>query len=267
MNQAIKRSIKSFLKQSMATRFGRRVLDFVAMCRRSYLHAQVGDRIRRSVFVDSKVIYGPFKGMEFPNQDWPKMLGSYEDELHEVIEIICAQGYEQIIDIGAAEGYYAVGFAMRLKAARIYAYEMDPPSLQICREMIDRNGLKDRVILREKCEPSNLAEFDYSKRTLIFCDVDSYELMLLDPSVVPALKQADILVETHDFIIPNITTTLKARFAATHDLTIYREERKDHKRYPKLAELTPFEQEVCLNEDRISADIPYVMEWFHLVAK
>src|SRR6478672_6897407 len=65
------------------------------------------------------VQHGPFKGMKYPGVNSvgsaliPKLLGSYERELHPLIDSICAGQYDQVVDIGCAEGYYAVGLAMR----------------------------------------------------------------------------------------------------------------------------------------------------------
>jgi hypothetical protein len=55
---------------------------------------------------------GPFKGMEIlPESSWadgdrlPKLLGSYESELHRWISQIPTRHYDTILDIGCAEGY------------------------------------------------------------------------------------------------------------------------------------------------------------------
>ena len=75
-----------------------------------------------------KVLYGPFKGMTYPDSTsigsvWlPKMLGIYESELHDILEEICSKNYSTIINIGAGEGYYAVGLALRIPTSMIYAF-------------------------------------------------------------------------------------------------------------------------------------------------
>ena len=54
-------------------------------------------------------------------------------------------------------------------------------------------------------------------------DVEGAERELLDPSVVPSLRRAIILVEAHPFIVPGILNTLQARFAETHVLQLIRQ--------------------------------------------
>src|SRR3954451_18937011 len=63
-----------------------------------------------------QVAHGPFAGMEYlPGLEASsgdlvaKLLGTYERELHPVIEGWIAQPPAHMIDIGSAEGYYAVG--------------------------------------------------------------------------------------------------------------------------------------------------------------
>jgi hypothetical protein len=74
-------------------------------------------------FVDNQgttVLHGPFAGLMYPRDlllaqaDAPiaKLLGTYEQELHPVFEEVIAKQPRTIIDIGAAEGYYAVGLAL-----------------------------------------------------------------------------------------------------------------------------------------------------------
>ena len=67
---------------------------------------------------------GPFAGMRYVDRSVgscfiPKLLGTYERELAPKIERICRRQPGLVVDVGAAEGYYAVGLAMRIPEARI----------------------------------------------------------------------------------------------------------------------------------------------------
>src|SRR5437016_6027102 len=77
---------------------------------------------------NSTVIAGPFAGMKYigssvASAHIPKLLGTYEREIAGIVEEICWRKPAVLIDVGAAEGYYAVGFAMRLPDSRIIAFE------------------------------------------------------------------------------------------------------------------------------------------------
>lgn len=78
-----------------------------------------------------KIIQGPFKGMQYPHIDItesalvPKIAGAYESHLHSIVEKVIATNYSDIIDVGCAEGYYAVGFAKRMPLTTIHAFDIN----------------------------------------------------------------------------------------------------------------------------------------------
>src|ERR1700722_7380135 len=76
----------------------------------SYLAQLTAERTR------STVMAGPFAGMGYIESSVgsahiPKLLGIYEGEIAPCIEQICRSRPELVVDLGAAEGYYAVGAA------------------------------------------------------------------------------------------------------------------------------------------------------------
>src|SRR5258708_39673128 len=78
-----------------------------------------------------KVLSGPFLGMPYLNEIiWgpitPKWIGSYEAELHSVVEQLIAGEYREIVNVGCAEGYYAVGLASRIPKVKVLAFDLDP---------------------------------------------------------------------------------------------------------------------------------------------
>ena len=102
------------------------------------------------------------------------------------------------------------------------------------------------------------------ERSLVFSDCESYELELLDPAKVPALKNADIIVELHDFmrIDVAITPTILARFAATHDIEITGVKRRSAQDFPCLSVLPREVRARALHEDRVQ-----YQQWAYLKAK
>ncbi len=64
------------------------------------------------------IFSGPFAGMAYVARAVgsavvPKLVGSYEQELHGVLADIAQTPYMVVVDVGCAEGYYAVGLAAR----------------------------------------------------------------------------------------------------------------------------------------------------------
>lgn len=165
---------------------------------------------------------GPFAGMRYiqgavGSAYVPKLLGIYERELNGCIEQACARNFPLIVDVGAAEGYYAVGMARRNPNARVVAFEMEEKGRAGLRELAQLNDVTSRIEIRGKCELADLQEvLAEVESALVICDTEGHEDNLLLPEVVPALRRAQVLVEMHDFILPGITERITERFTPTH---------------------------------------------------
>lgn len=179
----------------------------------------------------------------------PKLLGSYEAELHPLIQSFRGRGYRRIINLGCGEGYYAVGLARMLPGVPVFAFDADPGAQDLCRQLATLNGVSERVKVAGECRPADLAPLIIPK-TLIFCDVEGNELKLLDLAAVPALASCDIVVELHDFLNPGISTEMTQRFARTHQVTLIPQGGRDPFAYPGLANLSQFDQFLTLAEGR-----------------
>jgi hypothetical protein len=157
----------------------------------------------------------------------PKLLGIYERELNACFEQACALNFPLIIDVGAAEGYYAVGMALRNLKARIIAFEMNAKARATLAERVRLNDIDDRVEIRGKCEPKYLERvLADASQPFVICDAEGYESVLLDPTTVPSLRRAWILVELHEFIERGISDKTRERFVASHKITrIWQQER------------------------------------------
>lgn len=147
----------------------------------------------------------------------PKILGTYERELQPYV--VEGLHHRKVIDIGAAEGYYAVGMALLSPEAKVIAYEVRPDGQSAIRQMAKQNQVGGRLDIRGKCERSDLHSDLDGSSAFVICDCEGYEIILLDPLRIPRLTAATILVETHDFLIRGISDELSNRFAATHTIT------------------------------------------------
>jgi hypothetical protein len=189
---------------------------------------QTGMRVAGGCFQD--LIYvGESVGSVF----MPKLLGTYERELHPVIEQIVQQGFPEIVDVGAAQGYYAVGLARRLPSATVVAFEATERGRELLAEMARKNGVTDRILIKGRCEPSHLREcLESMGSPLLICDVEGYEAKLLDPERVPEFRQAHILVELHDNLCPGVNQLVRSRFHHTHYIQEISQEPRTASEFP-----------------------------------
>ncbi len=169
------------------------------------------------------VLSGPFKGMRYPvraaeGSRTARLIGAYEASLIPVIETAIARNYALIMDVGCAEGYYAVGLALRMPGARILARDTSDRAQALCRAMAEANGVADRV---EVGGEVGHADFDMclTAGTLVLCDIEGAEDDLIDPEKAPGLLQADILIEAHEGFRRGLAERIAARFAGTHRIT------------------------------------------------
>jgi hypothetical protein len=167
---------------------------------------------------------GPFRGMRYPRKSLlnrngiPILFGSYELELHTIIEESVSKRFERIIDIGCAEGYYAVGLARSTKAT-VYAFDCDPRERLYCRELARLNGVSDRVHVRSWCVETILKNTAIG-RCLIISDCEGYEFHLFSDDIAPTLKDCDLIIEVHENTEANVGRLLVQRFRNSHRVRI-----------------------------------------------
>lgn len=169
------------------------------------------------------VLAGPFKGMSYAvgasEGAWAaRLLGGYEASLAPVLEAVIARGYPQILDLGCAEGYYAVGLALRMPGTRVLTRDRDPAARALVAALAAANGVADRVSVGGEIGHDDFA-LCRTARTFVLCDIEGAEDALLDPVAAPGLLAADLLVEVHEGLAPGLTDRLAARFADSHRVT------------------------------------------------
>jgi hypothetical protein len=196
------------------------------------------------------------------------ILGSQELELREPIEQIIAKRHSKILNVGAADGYYAVGLAMRSPRSRVMAFEALPELHPVITRTARVNNVVDRVVVFGACGVAELRHHlnDPSDRALILMDIEGAEAELLDPAAVPQLANCDILVETHDAFVPGCTDTLIERFRATHGIVRYTARPRALSDYPSdflplLRRCFPRFAVELMHERRTGAQ-----QWLYLVA-
>ncbi|MGB6384374.1 MAG: hypothetical protein WBD25_06560 [Terriglobales bacterium] len=243
---------------------------------RIYGHArftrEVGERdetlrkLTQEMFPELTVAGGPFKGMRYPSgQSYgsallPKLLGSYESELHAVLEEMLTNQYTAIVDIGCAEGYYAVGLGLRVANADVYAFDISTHARKICGDMAQLNRLDGRAHIGGFCDEAVLRSISLGSKALIISDCEGYEGTLFTREVADFLARHDIIVETHDFIDIDISSRLRDVFARTHQIRSIKSiddiEKAHTYRYSQLDRYDTMTKRLVLGERR-----PAIMEW------
>ena len=210
-------SIDALRARSLAS-----ILHTAAQARRWELAAELYPRLQ------GVVQSGPFRGSRLPAEScWgdgdlgARLIGCYEEELWPAIERFLQWPVGGAVVIGCAEGYYAVGLAVRARHWRVLAFDTAAKAQSLCGQAAGNNGVADRVTVGGRCGPDELtAALSALGTAVVLCDCEGCEVELLDPGRVPRLASCPIIVECHDLLVPDSTRTLAGRFASTHSVEV-----------------------------------------------
>ena len=168
---------------------------------------------------------GPFAGLRYHDNSvegcyLPKVMGTYEAELFDVLRLLPARGYRKVLNIGCADGYYAVGLARLLGDVPVWCCDIDAKAIAATRALAATNGVTDRISVNEVLFRPQDFSAHAGPKTLVFIDIEGAESDLLAGPALEGLAASDLVVEAHDCFIPGLSDKLAARFASTHRVEV-----------------------------------------------
>ena len=240
--------------------------SFLSNNRKLHESISLNKKLVKKYFYSMKVQNGPFIGMKYNKFEslnrtmFPKLLGTYEKELWETIEEIKDCAYSEIIDVGCAEGYYAIGLALNSSNSKIFAYDTDDKARNACRNMAALNNVSEKITIRDSLTANELKEFQFSTKGLVICDCEGFEKELFNIINVDNLHNCDLVIETHDYIDITISSNLKKLFEKTHTIKSIKSIDDIQKAltydFEFIQHLNLYERKILLSEKR-----PATMEW------
>jgi hypothetical protein len=207
----MKKELRHILKRVLPTKIFERIMAVRSRKWQLKILKQNGwlDKVQTYVAQHGLTVQnGPFKGMVYPRAAaatrWcvPKLMGTYEQELHPVLLKVSTRQYDCVIDIGSAEGYYACGLA-RMLSVPVYAYDPEPIEKAHAAEMAQLNGVSHLVTMKNLFSPDDIKVFS-SKRAPVLCDCEGFEEVLFTPKNLEDTRKWDIIIELHGSAIQNL---------------------------------------------------------------
>ena len=221
----------------------------------------------------NRVLGGPFKGLLYIKESFcssylPKIFGTYELEIVDYIVLGC-KGVDYVIDIGAAEGYYAVGLLFNNPKLMCIAFECDKTAKDLLDRLAILNNVADRLICFDKADCVSLQTvLSQNGRGFVVVDIEGGEFELIDPVNVPGLKEIEFIVEIHDWFYPelNADSIFRDRFSSTHNIKVI------NARTPLYSDISHFfwRSVAFLNRDiasKMLEERPPIMRWFLFTLK
>ena len=257
--------------------FSKQIIPFVEYAKRKrrskdLLVIEHTDEVLHRISPLKTVLHGPFEGMiylefrSFGSSLVSKILGCYEKELHPLFERIKNNDYSSIVDIGSAEGYYAIGLARLFPTAEVFAFDTNADALDFCQKMARSNRVEDRLETGGFCTTETLKSLNLGNKALIVSDCEGFEKELFTGQLVDSLSAHDFLIEVHDYIDIEISTNLRQVFSKTHDVFSIQSIDDIQKALtydcPELEGYCLADRKMLLAEYR-----PSIMEWFYFSPK
>jgi hypothetical protein len=192
--------------------------------------------LSRKIFVQcgGVVQYGPFAGMHWldnphrgRSEQGGMILGLYEQEVLENL-VRAPAHFRVFVDVGAADGYYAVGLLHNGRVDRSVAFESMPECRAAIARLAAKNNVSDKIAILGTVSD----HFDdilrthkiNSHETMFLIDIEGTEFQILTERVFAFLKGSLIVVETHAHIYadPNAEMERLIKTAsATHRATTW----------------------------------------------
>ncbi len=160
-------------------------------------------------YYESKLVNNPtvqsgiFKNLKYPkiyshgSVIFPKLMGIYEKQLHKPINELKKNNYKTVINIGAAEGYYAVGMALYFPESKVVAIDQNIDALNFLKKMSITNGTQDRVKIINGDAKIFLEQIDSNQSYLVVCDCEGCEYNIFSEKNIENLKKSDLIIEMH----------------------------------------------------------------------
>jgi hypothetical protein len=227
------------------------------------------EELTRTVFESTaaSVARGPFKGMTICEQSsWyggsilQKLLGVYEQDLHQAIEKIIAFRPARIVNIGCAEGYYAVGLALRCSGVPILAIDSDRRAVDVCEAAAKANRVEAELLIECASELSaSMRSIRRNERAAVIVDCEGCERDFLSLDV-SNMESSVLLIEAHEFIQPGIESALNAKFSDTHSIEIILQGSRNPNEIAELQNVSEDLRWLAMSEGRPSA-MRWMVAW------
>jgi hypothetical protein len=221
----------------------------------------------------STVAYGRFSHLKLSkSMIWNRfdrgamLLGLYE---FEIVEAIFSKPITQriFIDVGAADGYFALGALVSGEFDKAYCFELSKKSQRVIRENARLNNISSEMFIFGAADEHSFLRLpkDDLENSVILIDIEGAEFNILNENVLNKLKKSIVIVELHEWLIADGASKLSTfiRSAETlFDISYISEEGRNPNGIKELTLMSDDERWLICSEGR-----PRVMSWIRLDPK
>lgn len=225
-------------------------------------------QLQLQTYCNSMVISGPFEGLSvLPSSHWwggdimAKWLGTYEEPIHLVLKAELAENHDMFVNVGCGDGYYGAGVGFKNKHSELVLFDIAPECSSLVKDICSKNNITNYSFSHDSSAENISRYLKKAKNPWLLMDIEGGEAQLLDPLNIPELKYTTIIVEAHDFNVPDITNELRARFERTHCVVNIADTlTRNLTALPAYIELDQKTRELIRTENR-----PTRMNWLYMI--
>ena len=233
--------------------------------RRLFISKQLDERF------GSRVKYGPFQGLKLSKVIWwgttdraGILLGLYEREVLATLANVPAQYRRSFIELGAADGYYAVGVLANNMFERSYCFEISERGQKAIAENAALNGVIGRIDIH------GIAEKDFHTvlpasaldNSVLLVDVEGAEFDILTAETFARFARSIIIIELHDHFFPDAQprlARLRQACAGTFHIAELTTTGRDLSVFPELRQFSDTDRWLICSEGRRALPHWYVL--------
>lgn len=159
-----------------------------------------------------KVMYGPLKGLILDKafMNWSKvdlgsiLLGLYEQEVVEELERI--SNYRKVfIDVGAADGIFAVGLLAGNIFDKSICFEIDDQAKRNILNLAKKNNLDHKITIYHEASVSKMQSINSINwnDACLLIDIEGDEFNFITNEMIQTVKGSSMIIEIHDQYMNN----------------------------------------------------------------
>jgi hypothetical protein len=214
--------------------------------------------ICNKIFFKKEVIRGFFKGLIYGDVKptgssiYAKLLGCYELEIQPIVQQTLNNNFNNLVNIGSDEGYYAVGFARANSNLKVAAFDCNKNAQKKCKQLAEINNVHQQIDVKGCFNETDINHLKNIGKTLFIVDCEGCEDVVITKKLVSDFATATFIIELHYQPAPMVFENLQQVFKNNHRIKIIKA-LTDHERvvqyqYPELQGLTYQQKEYILSE-------------------
>ena len=222
---------------------------------------------------NNTVRYGPFENMQLAEKVWwgggdaiPKILGTYERHIQDYLVSLKDKVQGPFIDIGAADGYFALGVLVGGLFDKTYAFEISEQGQEVLRNNAKQNGVVDNISVSGEANYDSLKVLvEKYESAAVLIDIESGEFDLLDDNMLDLLSRFYVIIEIHDRFSdegPELKLALARRASDYFDVSFKVPINAPYCDFEELAHFSDNQRLLAFSENRRSS-----MEWMILTPR